>query len=382
MLRYQVVGGPVNGTLSGTAPNLLYQPLTNYFGLDWIDFQAIEVATSATARVSINVRAVNDAPTFNLVSNLVTVLEDSVAFRCTGFATNISKGASNESSQTVSFAVTTANTSLFSLLPALTSAGSLSFTPAKNAYGTTVVSVVLHDSGGTANGGKDTSAQTNFTIAIVNVDDPPVLVKTAGSSIMYEDGVTNFDFTVSDIDNDPATLTLTVSASNTNLFPASSFTVTSPTATTRHVVVRPAQDQNGSAQLVFTLDDHSGWKKSLTATLTVIAVNDAPFFRLVDGPLVITNKGVVVTTNVVVEASKGPANESAQVLAYTVVNSSASLFYSTPTISAAGLMTLRPKPGMYGTATLSVTVKDSGGTANGGTNTFGPLALGLPCALL
>src|SRR5207249_2799445 len=54
----------------------------------------------------------------------------------------------------------------FSIGPLLNSNGSLTFTPNPNASGSSVVTIVLKDNGGTANGGVDTSAEQTFTITI------------------------------------------------------------------------------------------------------------------------------------------------------------------------------------------------------------------------
>jgi hypothetical protein len=57
------VGTPLHGTLTGTAPNLIYTPNTNYFGPDSFSFQTVDGQTnSAPAAVSITVLPVNDAP--------------------------------------------------------------------------------------------------------------------------------------------------------------------------------------------------------------------------------------------------------------------------------------------------------------------------------
>ncbi|WP_165788931.1 Ig-like domain-containing protein [Rubritalea profundi] len=64
-LTYSVVGGPSNGTLTGTAPNLTYIPDSNYSGSDSFTFKANDgLVDSSTATVSITVLpSSNDPPT-------------------------------------------------------------------------------------------------------------------------------------------------------------------------------------------------------------------------------------------------------------------------------------------------------------------------------
>src|SRR6185503_5922513 len=58
-----VATAPQHGTLSGTAPNLVYTPAANYNGPDCFTFMANDgKVNSAAAKVSITVRPVNDAP--------------------------------------------------------------------------------------------------------------------------------------------------------------------------------------------------------------------------------------------------------------------------------------------------------------------------------
>jgi hypothetical protein len=66
IMNFTVVGPPAHGTLSGTAPNLSYQPVTNYNGTDSFTFTVNDGSlTSTVAAVSITVTAVNDAPAAN-----------------------------------------------------------------------------------------------------------------------------------------------------------------------------------------------------------------------------------------------------------------------------------------------------------------------------
>src|SRR5439155_1388996 len=61
---------PTNGTLSGTAPNLVYTPATNYNGPDSFSFKVNDgFIDSAPATVTINVTAVNDPPILAAITN-------------------------------------------------------------------------------------------------------------------------------------------------------------------------------------------------------------------------------------------------------------------------------------------------------------------------
>jgi hypothetical protein len=62
-LTYSIVSGPSHGSLTGSAPNLIYTPDANYHGPDSFTFRVSDgTANSADAVVSITVTPVNDAP--------------------------------------------------------------------------------------------------------------------------------------------------------------------------------------------------------------------------------------------------------------------------------------------------------------------------------
>jgi len=66
---------PSHGSLSGTAPNLTYTPVANYFGPDSFTFVATDgQATSAVATVSITVISVNDPPVANASATATNVI--------------------------------------------------------------------------------------------------------------------------------------------------------------------------------------------------------------------------------------------------------------------------------------------------------------------
>jgi CSLREA domain-containing protein len=127
------------------------------------------VDTSQPQTFTITVNPVNDAPSFTKGANQ-TVLNNAGAQTVTNWATNILAGPADESGQTVTFQITS-NTrpGIFSVLPAINSNGTLTFTPNPNSGGTATITINLKDNGGTANGGLDTSATQSFNIVITPV---------------------------------------------------------------------------------------------------------------------------------------------------------------------------------------------------------------------
>jgi hypothetical protein len=102
------------------------------------------------------------------------VNEDAGVQTVTGWATNMSTGPANESSQKLSFVVTTDNNALFAVRPAISPTGTLTYRPAPNKNGTAIVTVTLRDSGGTQRGGVATSTPQTFTITVNPTNDAPV----------------------------------------------------------------------------------------------------------------------------------------------------------------------------------------------------------------
>jgi serine-aspartate repeat-containing protein C/D/E len=122
----------------------------------------------------------NVAPSFVGGSDQ-TLTEDAGTITVTGWATEISAGAATESGQTLNFVVTNSNPTLFGVQPFIAADGTLTFTPAANASGQAVVTVVLHDNGGVGISGADTSAPQSLLIDITDVNDAPVVADDAYS---------------------------------------------------------------------------------------------------------------------------------------------------------------------------------------------------------
>ncbi len=110
---------------------------------------------------------VNNAPSFTVGPNIV-IDENSIAQAIAGWATNISDG--DNGTQSVTFSMTNDNNALFSVQPAITLTGDLSFTPLQDVFGVANVTVTLTDDAGTPPDLTDDLTQTtSFTITVIEL---------------------------------------------------------------------------------------------------------------------------------------------------------------------------------------------------------------------
>ena len=98
--------------------------------------------------------------------------------------------------------------------------------------------------------------------------------------------------------------------------------------------------------------------------------NDAPSFTKGADQSVLDNAGAQTIANWATAISPGPASEAGQAVAFEITsNTQPGLFVAAPTISPAGTLTFTPAPDVGGTATITVVLRDNGGTAYGGIDT-------------
>lgn len=323
---------------------------------------------------------VNAAPSFTKGAEQ-TVLEDAGSVTVAGWATAISAGPVSEAGQTLTFNVTVnTNAPLFASGPSIdATSGDLTFTPADDANGTATITVTLSDDGGIANSGVDESAAQQFTIAVTAVNDAPSFAKGADQTVLEDVGAVTVAGWATAISAGPAdesgqVLTFDVTAnSNPSLFASGP----SIDGTSGDLTYTPADDANGTATITVRLADDGGiadggadTSGEQTFVVNVTAVNDVPVFALVDDPAVDEDSGPQTVTEFASGISAGPADEAGQILGFAVVNDNPSLFSAPPSIDpVTGDLTYTSALNANGTAAITVTLADDGGTANGGIDT-------------
>jgi hypothetical protein len=333
--------------------------------------------TSPTQTFTITVNFVNDPPVLTHLGPDQVVNEDSGTATVTGFASANPGQGVNQQNETITYLVTAANTSLFSVRPAIDpTTGTLTFTPAAHVFGSTAVTVVVQDSGGTANGGRNQSSPATFHVTIDQINHAPTL-KTPLPTVPVNENAADFVFNslasvFDDLDTDQGVgdpMTLSVVSKDPGLVTASLSSTNPSTATlTLHFLA----NEFGSGEVDLIATDQAG---SVTdpISVTVAEVNEAPSFMAGGNQRVTMNAGPVAVSSWATVISDA-ANPPSETLSFVVTgDTNPSLFAVAPTVNpATGTLTFTPAPNQSGKATITVVLENSGGTANGGQNTSAP----------
>ena len=370
-LSAMVDTAPGHGTLALNADgSFAYTPSANFNGADSFAYRASDgSAASEVVTVSLTVGPLNDAPSFDLGPDQMVVL-DSGPQTVAGFASNISAGAANESGQTSSFQVSNTNNALFAAQPEIGSTGTLTYTSAAGATGKATVSVTLSDDGGTANGGADTSVTKTFNITVRNAT-PVARSQTSGGAVAaIEDTVKQITLTATDADGDAVKFSLAANPGKGSLGNFGAVNCTgNPSVCTQTLEYVPAANENGPDSFTFTADDGLSSSPPATVAIDITTVNDAPNFVKGADESVPEDPGARTVSGWALPTA-GPANESGQSVTFEITNNTnAALFSVAPAVSQSGDLTYTPVANAFGSATITLRLHDSGGTADGGVDT-------------
>ncbi|WP_283193223.1 tandem-95 repeat protein [Rhizobium sp. AN80A] len=313
--------GSVTFAADGT---LVYTPAANFNGQTTFTYTVTSGGVTETATVTVNVSAVNDAPVNSLPASGWSTSEDTaialsglsisdvdagtgtmtVTLAVSGGTVSASSGAGVTVSGSGSTSLTLSGT-LSAINAYLASAAAPQFNPAANASGSVTLTMTTNDGGNTGSGGALTDVDTR-TITIDPVNDAPVNTLPAGGWSVNEDtALALTGLAISDVDAGSGTMTVvlgvnsgqltavsgsgvTISGSGTSSLTLSGTlaSINAYLASTARPVYTPVADFNGAVTLTMTTNDggNTGSGGALTdvdtATITVIAVNDAPTLDL------------------------------------------------------------------------------------------------------
>lgn len=162
-LNFAVVTQPSHGALSGTAPNLVYTPASNYNGPDSFAYKASDGTTdSNVATVSLKVKPVNDAPALAHVGARAVDEEAALSFTAVGH-----DARDNPAPNALTYSLTGAPDGA-SINP---STGAFNWTPTEQqGAGSYTFTVRVTD-----DGSPNLSAEETITVTVSEVNVAPVI---------------------------------------------------------------------------------------------------------------------------------------------------------------------------------------------------------------
>ncbi len=384
--------GAVVPAVAINSGRLKFRPVDNENGVSYTTFQFKvhdgTVYCDATYTMTINVTAVNSEPSFTSGGN-ITVMEDAGAQTFPAWAAPVNPGASDESTQVLTFHVTNNLNSLFTVQPDIDEAtGNLTFEPAPNENGVAIVTAYLTDNGGTANGGDNTSATVVFTITVTSENDPPTAADNTINCIEnHTVTFANPQFGYTDVDADalnqieitnaPAFGTLWVDTNGDGLPDEGALTsgavVSATDINSGLLKFVPVEDKNGTPYTSFQFKVHDGTVYSnaaYTMTIDVTPINSEPFFTVGPNQVINEDAGAQIVNNWATGISAGAPDETGQLLNFVITNNTNPLLFAVPpAVSPTGELTYTPAANASGTASIDIYLHDNGGTTNGGDDT-------------
>ncbi len=359
--------GAVGGTFAGHAD------LTTVFVGGVPRFQI----SYAGAGNDVVLTAINIAPTLDSIPDPAPILENA------GLQTINLTGITAGGGET-QFLTVTAHSSNLAVVPdpdvnytSPNAIGSISYTPAADTSGVAFITVTVTDDAGTANGGVDTFSRT-FRVEVGFVNHVPSFTKGSDEIVLEDGGSQTVNAWATNIDPGGAedagqALTFLISTNNDALF--SVLPAIDPV--TGDLTYTPAANANGSATITVRLMDDGGTANDGVDTsdpqtfgIAVTAVNDAPSFTKGSDQTIQEDAGSQIVAGWATAISAGPANESGQALTFQVTTDNDGLFAVLPSVDSSGQLTYTPADNANGSAIVTVTLNDDGGTSNGGVNAF------------
>jgi len=244
LLSYSVGAAPTHGTLSGSAPNLIYTPAPTYNGSDSFTFSANDGSVNSTfGTVFILVTGVNNQPVASAQN--VSLLEDE--------SLGITLTASDIDLDGLSYSI---------VLPP--SHGTLSGTPPNLNYTPALNYNGLDNFTFKVNDGSVDSSPATVSLTVTPVNDPPSV--DSQSATTAEDVAKMLTLTSADIDGGDVLTYFIVSGPSHGTL----------TGTGAGITYTPTTNYNGFDSFTFKVNDGTADSNVGTVSLTVTPVSDPP----------------------------------------------------------------------------------------------------------
>ena len=393
--------------------NLHFKPKRDHFGTEVFNVTAFDDGGwsrgsagqdfSKTVQVTLTVNSVNDAPSFQILTSFFAAHEDPGPKVFRHIVNHIEKGPleaydrayANEDEQELTFHISfLSGVGMFSQAPTVEievivptalnyfqgdTIGHLKFLPDQDAFGTDVLSIKLHDDGGTDNNGTDTSvANTTITITIYSVNDAPTFVLPHTVVTAHEDTSNDFDGFLHSISKGPQILNneasqnltfriLHMSGDHIDFLTAPH--VSSVANGTARLSFVPAENVFGEEVFKLTVFDDGGdnnfTSQTVPFTIRVLPVNDVPSFKLTTAEITIVEDAEANIPDFVSNISAGPYEESQALTFHVMHHLGERMLYDVyPHIvitGSSGVLRFTPAADWYGVEQFNMSLIDDGG---------------------
>ena len=339
-------GAPTYGTLTLNADgSFVYVPQAGFIGSDSFTFQADDgTALSLPGTITINVTAPNQPPVGANVT--LECYEDTLL---DGAAASVAGYCSDPDGDALVF---TLDVQPQDGALRFNADGSFSYMPAPECSGTVTFSYTVADA-------MHTSGPYVVKLDILPVNDAPNANDDAYT--LLEDQV----LTVGAggvLDNDGDIEGDVISAVATSLPQHGKLAINADGS----FEYAPEQNFNGYDSFTYYADDGQGQSQIVTVTLFVQEMNDAPGYSNA-GDVTVNEDDGEVKLQWAKDIMAGPADESGQACRFEIaVSGSTKLFTVDPVIDESGMLSFELAPNAWGTADVTVILRDDGGMALAG----------------
>ena len=373
-LTWSQSAAPSHGTLSfvgataaaGSADitpggTITYSPTVGYSGADSFTVQVSDGTASATRTISVTMA--NTAPTFVGVTTTLNIQASASATDIKGLL----HASDSDSGQTLTWSQSAAPShGTLSFVGATAAAGSADITPGGTITYTPTAGYIGADSFTVQVSDGSASATRTIAVSIVNpaptiTTQPTNQTAVAGGLVSMSVGAAGFD-----------PLSYQWQRSGTNLADGTSLVGVN---SSQIILLNVPLASAGTYRVVIT--NAFGTVTSSNALLTVIPSNLPPSFTNGPSPVVNEDAGPVTLTAWAKNIRSGPAGELPQRVTFLVTNSNPGLFATQPAISTNGTLTFVSAPNSNGVATVTVQLRDDGGTSDGGIDTSAAQTFGI-----
>jgi PKD repeat protein len=337
---------------------------------------------SDTKVFSLDIEPVNDMPLYTLSKPLTANEDDPTQFK-EEWITGISAGAVDETEPlTFIWSVVDDNNVLVkteSLTEGVDIAVSgttakIIFTPETDAHGVAILTIALTD-------GYSTTANQAYNITINEVNDKPSFtkgedqIKVGNVGHMYEvqNWATEIDLGPADEYASGQFATFVVDAEKDALFAGGPIITSDGT-----LKYTPIEKAYGVSDVYVYLSDNGTGEYTSgmqTFTIDISSINSQPSFSTGSDITVNEDSGVNLIAGWATNITTGHKDESEQSIEFSITATNAGIFSVPPAIQyiqgeTTADLVFTTESNANGTATLYITMKDSGGTVDGGSDTY------------